>query len=484
MFTPPSVNQIASAYQGNPAPLAQKVDQDKKQHGGIPQDLRQLLALNDINQMRQGAGIQAALNAPPNMPTVAEDVQAKAKQALQARMVQEAQKQMAKDGRPGIVPMGIPQPRPQPEEQGIDSLPSNVGESYFHGGVVSFDEGGPTPDTRSADDILREQMRVNEEDRRRAAVERQRTEVGAPDTSQIDRLVAELEGRKAKLAAPKPGYDAMMEYLAQIASAPVSTRSSAAAGAYGAQQQNALQRSREEQQNALTEKMIDLAQKKSDTGYQYKKELYQTGNTAAEAAIKQKYDAAIHVASGDQAKAKLAQERDLELQKLAIERQKVGAMNKPAEGIQVANLLMAANPELSKEEALKQGYMISRGSEIKTQQLDAAKIKAFEEAKAKIDKTWEGKIGAIHETVPPKNEKQAEQYKRWKETKDAAIADARKELVGPASGGLPQALLAPSTSTSSAPPTAGGYTVMAGGKVYNFPTQAAADAFKQASGAK
>jgi len=88
MFTQPSVNQITKAYQGNPAPLAQKVDQDKKQNGGIPQDLRQLLALNDINQMRQGAGIQAALNAPANMPTVAEDVQAKAKQALQARMVQ------------------------------------------------------------------------------------------------------------------------------------------------------------------------------------------------------------------------------------------------------------------------------------------------------------------------------------------------------------------------------------------------------------
>ena len=129
MMNPPSVNQITKTYMGQPAPLEAKVDQDKKQHGGIPQDLRQLLALNDINNVRQGAGIQAALNAPPNMPTVAEDVQARAKQALQARMVQEAQKQMAKDGRPGSVPMGTPQPRPQPEERGIDSLTSNIGES-------------------------------------------------------------------------------------------------------------------------------------------------------------------------------------------------------------------------------------------------------------------------------------------------------------------------------------------------------------------
>jgi hypothetical protein len=481
MFTPPSVNQIASAYQGNPAPLAQKVDQDKKQHGGIPQDLRQLLALNDITQMRQGAGIQAALNAPPNMPTVAEDVQAKAKQALQARMVQEAQKQMAKDGRPGIVPMGVPQPRPQPEDQGIDALPSNVGESYFHGGVVSFDEGGPTPDTRSADDILREQMRVNEEDKRRAAVERQRTEVGAPDTSQIDRLVAELEGRKAKLAAPKPGYDAMMEYLAQIASAPVSTRSSAAAGAYGAQQQNALQRSREEQQNALTEKAIDLAQKKADVGYQYKKDLYQTGNTAAEAAIKQKYEAAIHAATNDQAKARLAQEMDLELKKLAIERQKVGAMNKPAEGIQVANMLMAADPNLSKEEALKRGYMISKSGELKQEQNETARLKALETAEKNFLENHDKDMRKMYATS--KKPEVKAQYDAWVAEREAGLKKLReRRYSNEESGGLPQALA--TQATPSAAPTTGGYTVMAGGRVFNFPTQAAADAFKLASGAK
>jgi hypothetical protein len=482
MMNPPSVNQITSAYQGNPAPLAKKVEQDKKQNGGIPSDLRQLLALNDINQMRQGAGIQAALNAPTNMPTVAEDVQAKAKQALQARMVQEAQKQMAKDGRPGIIPFGVPQPRPQPEERGIDSLASNVGESYAMGGVVAFQEGGTPPDTRSADDILREQMRVNEEVKRQAAIDRQKAEVGAPDTAQIDRLVAELEGRKAKLAAPKPGYDAMMEYLAQIANAPVGARSNWQAGSYGAQQQNALQKAREGEQNTLTEKMIDLAQRKSDTGYQYKKDLFQTGNVAAESAIKQKYDAAIQVARTDQDKARLAQEKEFELKKLAIERDKIGVMRQPAVGIQVANMLMETNKGLSKEEALRQGFLIAQGGDLKTQQLDVRKIAEFQDAKSKIDKAWEGKIGAIYETVPPKNEKQAEQYKRWKETKDAEIEKVRSEILKKASGGLPEALAA--QATPSAPPTAGGYTVMAGGKVYNFPTQAAADAFKQASGAK
>jgi hypothetical protein len=379
---------------------------------------------------------------------------------------------MAKDGRPGIIPFGVPQPRPQPEERGIDSLTSNVGESYAHGGVVAFQEGGAPPDTRSAEDILRESMRVNEETRRAEAIARQKAEVGAPDTAQTDRLIAELEGRKSKLVAPKPGYDAVMEMLEQIANAPVGARTNWQAGSYGAQQQRALQKAREEQQNTLTEKMIDLSQRKSDTGYQYKKDLFQTGNVAAESAIKQKYDAAIQVAKTDQDKLKLAQERDLELKKLAMEGQRVGAMRiNPA--LQIADAIQNASPERLK--AIEQGLASVYGN--KTGQTDAALLGKYEAA-----------VKAINEKYL---EKDMRQYK--KDEKAAWKADYDKELeavnknyaqygVGPLAGkGLPAA--APS-ATPSAPPTAGGYTVTAGGKVYNFPTQAAADAFKQASGAK
>ena len=473
MMNPPSVNQITKAYQGNPAPLAQKVDQDKKQNGGIPQDLRQLLALNDINQMREGAGIQAALNAPADMPTVAQNIQQQAKQALQARMVKDAQQRMAKEGQMGI-PQGIPRPIPQP--QGIDTLPANVGESYATGGVVAFEEGGMT-----ADQILRQQMAVNEETKRAEEIARRQRDVGQQDTTQIDRLINELENRKAKLAAPQTGFEKTMEYLEQIAATPRGI-SSAEAGSRGAASQNALQRSREEQQNALTEKAIELAQKKADVGYQYKSDQYNVGKTAAEAAIKQKYDAAIAVARTDQDKLKLAQEKDLELKKLAIEGQKVGAMNKPAVGIQVANMLMEANKDLSKEEALRQGFLISQGGDLKTQQLDARKVKDFEDARAKIEKQWEGKPESMLGNST--NPKSVEKYNKWKTDRDAAIADARKDILGAPAGGLPQALLAPTGGVPSAPPTTGGYTVMAGGKVYTFPTQAAADAFKQASGAK
>jgi hypothetical protein len=394
-------------------------------------------------------------------------------------MVQEAQKQMAKDGRPGMIPMGVPQPRLQPEERGIDSLASNVGESYAMGGVVAFQEGGPPPDTRSAEDILRESMRVNEEDKRRAAVERQRAEMGAPDTTQIDRLIAENQARKEKLAGPKPGYDAMMEYLEQIAIG--GGRTSAESGALGASRQKALQKARETEQSGLTDKMIDLAQRKSDVGYQYKKDLFQTGNVAAEAAIKQKYDAAISVARTDQDKLKLAQERDLELKKLAIEGQKANAMSKPAEGIQVANMLMAADKTLSKEEALKRGYMISKSGELKQEQNETARLKALEDAEKDFLQIHDKDIRKMYATS--KKPEVKAQYDAWVTERDAKLKELRARRYPSAeSGGLPQALA--TQATPSAAPTAGGYTVTAGGMVHSFPTQAAADAFRKASGAK
>jgi len=140
MFTPPSVNQISSAYLGNPQPLAQKVEKDKQQHGGIPQDLRQLLALNDITQGRNAAGIQQALQTPVNMPTVAQSLQERARQAIQAQMMQQIQQQQAKEGQPITVPPNAP--RPPMQARGIDELPTNIGESYAHGGIIHATGGG------------------------------------------------------------------------------------------------------------------------------------------------------------------------------------------------------------------------------------------------------------------------------------------------------------------------------------------------------
>jgi hypothetical protein len=159
MFTQPTVNQIASAYKGNPEPLNAKVEADKKKNGGIPQDLRQLMAAYDLSQGRQNMGIQQALQIPTNMPTVAENVQERARQALQALMVQQAQEQQRKNGQPNIVPPGIP--RPPMQAQGLDSLESNVGDGYAEGGIIGFSTGNKVKETEEE-----KKARQREEDRR------------------------------------------------------------------------------------------------------------------------------------------------------------------------------------------------------------------------------------------------------------------------------------------------------------------------------
>lgn len=136
MFTPPSVNQIARAYTGNPQPLAAKVEQDKKQNGGIPRDLRQLLALNDIAQGRQAVGNQQALQMPPaaQMPTVAQSVQQLAQQLMQRQPMPQAQAPM--QGAPSGLQALMGGQAPQEQPAGLDNLRSNVGESYAEGGVI------------------------------------------------------------------------------------------------------------------------------------------------------------------------------------------------------------------------------------------------------------------------------------------------------------------------------------------------------------
>ena len=416
MFTPPSINQIASTYKGNPAPLNAKVNQDRKQNGGIPQDLRQLMAAYDLSQGRQNMGIQQALQVPTNMPTVAQDVQERARQELQARMMQQAQEQQRKNGQPNMVPPGTP--RPPMQAQGLDSLESNVGEEYAEGGIIGnvahFDNGGKTSrlgDTfksvkdyisnyideagerrrlgaeayaaqpgaleqltreerekrekksealynqldnglpnpypqggkaipgnwdrpTGVDDAAREvgmmlrqtpdalraetqapavaptkkvnpnaqtQTRVNTDnapmpaglqglasslatpglDYQRKMLNQDETalaaakralhdkEVGARDLSIYDRTASELEARKQKLNAPKAGYDAMMEYLEQVALG--GGRTSAESGSIGASRQRALQKDSLSQQDVLMDKILELGGKKSEAQYAERK---------------------------------------------------------------------------------------------------------------------------------------------------------------------------------------------------------------------
>jgi len=173
----PSANGIASLFQGNPAALQQRVQKEQQAKPGLPPDLTELMALQILTEENDAAQRQAAMNqlqqaGGANMPTVAQTLQERAKQALQARMMQ-AQQQAQQPPQPQPIPTAPPadQPEASPEmlqqlaalqaqgKGGLDQLPSNVG-NYAGGGIIAFngEERSDVPDEKltpeEAKDIL------------------------------------------------------------------------------------------------------------------------------------------------------------------------------------------------------------------------------------------------------------------------------------------------------------------------------------------
>ena len=597
MFTQPSVNQIASTYQPNAAPLARKVDQDKKQNGGIPKDLRQLMALNDIAEGKESVGIDQALQIPTNMPTVAQNMQQLAQQALQARMLQQVREQQRLQQKPPTLPLGTPQPEEQP--QGLDSLRANVGEGYAEGGIIGFDgtktssvqdpeekkeekatsaagdfmraianaisggvqrtadygklksqseEARPgffeslTPTERAARlkqaALLRTQMgqvadsgeitptypkagaptfktyaadtqpdaaakalaaetsklfnlaatpgaeavaptkvsaakpsatqgtqgntRVNadsapmpgglkelagipsmgvgrayerdrlREDPAKAMADMKALydkEVGARDLSIYDRTAAELEARKQKLNAPKAGYDAVMEYLEQVALG--GGRTSAESGAIGASRQRALQKERLSQQDLLMDKILELGAKKSEAQYAEKKGMFDLTQAERNRIITEKK--AIAQSLG------LSEDKERELIQTALENEKnrLNELKKAGISASAANrddllgralLIKKDNPTISMEEAIKRASVATYAG-----QLTAAEGKSDTARDQRIAKIREN-YGKTMKFLSP----ESPMFKRQQALMEQEIADERGK---PSEGaGLPSAL--------------------------------------------
>ena len=563
MFTQPTVNKIASAYQGNPAPLARKVDQDKKQNGGIPNDLRQLMALNDIAQGKQSVGIDQALKIPTNMPTVAQNTQQLAQQALQSRMLQQAREQQRLQQQPPTLPLGTPQPEEQPK--GLDALRTNVGEAYAEGGIIGFSNGGnmpssgelsgfsgPTPEQeardevraaeqerakqlaaleqkvaflRSADapqaqeaqrqlDALKAGMRpkpsptdpnfrrvadprmsgtpavsestpiitsgsrpsaanvnasaakdnapmpgglkdlagipstsaaykkltdmMNQDPEAKAQEMRDRymREVGSRDLSVFDKTAAELQARKERLNAPNPGYDAMMEYLEQIAQGGGSTWMEA--GARGAAGQKALQKSRLAEQDVLMEKILDIGAKKSDAQFAEKKGMFDMTSKERDEIFKRAFDAAKSVnSSDDEAKRLAAQAVENEKNRLnQIRAAQIGAQDRD-NLMSRAKALMAADPtkKMTLEQAMQKAAEIGAAGQMES--AEVTRRKNIEKGIADIDKKY-GLLEAL--SLNPKNPK----YIEMKATRDKEVREYMQRQGGgagidtlPTSTGLP-----------------------------------------------
>jgi hypothetical protein len=129
-------------------------------------------------------------------------------------------------------------------------------------------------------------MARSDAERREKAYEER---IGRPDTSQYDRLIAELERQKAGTVAPERGFAGLMEFLGQIAATPRGL-SSMEAGALGARGVQALEREREAKRTGLIEKQIDIEQKKIDANRQYAKDVFGVGTNEFDRMLKANID--------------------------------------------------------------------------------------------------------------------------------------------------------------------------------------------------
>jgi len=141
--------------------------------------------------------------------------------------------------------------------------------------------------------------------------------VGAPDTSQYQALIEELRGQKAKLQQKKePGFDSLMEYFGEIAAGPTVGRSGKA-GAMAAERLRLRELEKEKQANALSERMIEAAQKQQDAIYGYKKEGFALSETERARVFKERYESAKAAGESDDRARTLAQQAVLERERNA-----------------------------------------------------------------------------------------------------------------------------------------------------------------------
>ena len=180
MQIPAGPNQIAQAYQGNPAALQANIQKDQQQKPNIMPDFAKLLALGTVTsekdnaakaqalQQLQGLMAQSQMGKPP---TVFEQVQRKAAQ-MRMGLGQVAQPQSEPQGLPAAL-----QEQGEPA-QGIDQLPADF--EFAGGGIVAFQSGEKVP---SEEEL---------EERRKAAMYRLATS-GDPEAEAKYRLATGYE---------------------------------------------------------------------------------------------------------------------------------------------------------------------------------------------------------------------------------------------------------------------------------------------------
>ena len=250
------------------------------------------------------------------------------------------------------------------------------------------------------------------------AINKFKQQVGEKDLSIYDQMAQELKARKERLNAPKPGFDSLMEYLGQIAQSG-GGRNWMESGAKGAAGLSALQKSRQDQQDVLVDKIMDLGAKKKEAEYTQKEKMYDIGQARYKEVFKNAFEAAKEVNKSDDEARKIAIEAVLKQKELdnRIQTARMGSRDNLAER---AAKIRAENTGMSYEESIRRAALA--GGATSVEGTNARTSKAYIDAKNKIDERFQHLISDT-----PYGKKQKELYEK-------AIADLN-EAFGVSGGG-------------------------------------------------
>jgi hypothetical protein len=249
-------------------------------------------------------------------------------------------------------------------------------------------------------------------------------EVGARDLSIFDKTAAELQARKERLNAPKPGFEGLMDYLEHIAGA--GGRSSLEAGARGAASQRAKQLERQGQQDTLMDKILELGAKKTEAEYGQKEKMYDLGQARYKEVFTNAFAAAKEVKKSDDEARRLALDAVLRQKEMdnKLQTARIGASVNRDDFMSRAKALMAVDKTLTLEQAMQKVATI-----LATGQLGSAELRADTALNARIAKIRENYSGML-KILPPDSPFAKQQKAMMEQEIAAARAEAGKEAAG------------------------------------------------------
>jgi hypothetical protein len=193
-----------------------------------------------------------------------------------------------------------------------------------------------------ADEAQRLDVERMQADPQAAAANREamyQSRIGAPDTTQRDAMIKQLQEERARQVGPQDSFGQLMEYLGQIAATPRGM-SSFEAGAAGARGVRGLEEQRAQKRFDLGAKIIEQEQGKLDGARQYAKEVYGVGEREYDRIFKEKYEAVGRVGTTEMERKKLAQQETLKV--LELTQQATLRREEMAKDIRVANINAAS----------------------------------------------------------------------------------------------------------------------------------------------